>query len=161
MNLFNAENLRKARLLKRITQAELAEKVGMSSASICRIERGERLPTASQIEAFSKALDSMSMKEVVIPERDISVVTRLAGLQHRIKVQISLEQILSDVVGLTDEKFLNLQPQSREQSEQSKALVFYVPLDGLEVEADSFETETDQEEESTTQTTTHMRPRQI
>jgi transcriptional regulator with XRE-family HTH domain len=156
MNLFNAENLRKARLLKRITQAELAEKVGMSSASICRIERGERLPTASQIEAFSQALDSMTMKEVTIPERDISVATRLAGLQHRIKVEISLEQILSDVVGRTDEKFLNLQPQNQEQS---KALVFYVPLDGLEVEVDSFET--DQEEESTTQTTTHMRPRQI
>lgn len=146
MNIFNAEALRRARLSKRITQADLGMQVGMSSASVCRIERGDRLPTASEIEAFARALDSMAMKEVDIPQRDISVATRLAGLQHRIKVQISVEQILSAATDQATGTALS----ASAQSSPGAPLVFYVPLDGLSI--DSFE----EEEEIKTQT----RPRQ-
>jgi len=149
MNVFNAEALRKARLARRISQVDFGMKVGMSSATICRIERGERFPTAAEIEAFSKALDSTVMKEVVIPERDFSVATRLAGVQHRIKVEVSLEQIrqLAGDAGTQ----LTLSASERAPS----ALVFYVPLDGLVIERNPNEDLIEEEEDDTNQ----IRPR--
>lgn len=145
MNVFNAEALRKARLSKRITQTELGMRVGMSSASVCRIERGERLPTAAEIDALSKALDSMAMKEVEIPKRDFSVATRLAGLQHRIKVEISLEQIREIAGQAIGHDCL------KASARQPSALVFYVPLDGLAI--DNLNTEEEEDD------TTTIRPR--
>ena len=150
MNVFNAEGLRKARLEKRISQVDFGMKVGLSSATICRIERGERFPTAAEIEAFSKALDSTVMKKVVIPERDFSVATRLAGLKHRIKVEISLEQV-RQLAGDAGSQ-ITLSANEREPS----ALVFYVPLEGLAIDGFPNEESTEEEGEDTNQ----LRPRQ-
>ena len=86
----------------------------------------------------------MAMKQVDIPSRDISVATRLAGLRHRIKVEISLEQILKDGAEQGNATALNA------HTRQPSALVFYVPLDGLAVDS------IDEEEDIKTQ----MRPRQ-
>jgi ribosome-binding protein aMBF1 (putative translation factor) len=51
------ENLISARLAKKMTQAELAEKVGMKQAAIARLEGGDANPTYSTLSKIAKALD--------------------------------------------------------------------------------------------------------
>ena len=51
------ENLISARLAKKMTQKELADKVGMKQAAIARLEGGESNPTYSTLTRIAKALD--------------------------------------------------------------------------------------------------------
>lgn len=51
------ENLISARLAKKMTQKELADKVGMKQAAIARLESGESNPTYSTLTRIAKALD--------------------------------------------------------------------------------------------------------
>lgn len=51
------ESLISARLAKKMTQADLAEKVGMKQAAIARLEGGESNPTYSTLSKIAKALD--------------------------------------------------------------------------------------------------------
>ena len=51
------DSLISARLAKKMTQAELAEKVGMKQAAIARLEGGESNPTYSTLTKIAKALD--------------------------------------------------------------------------------------------------------
>ena len=56
------ESLISARLAKKMTQAELAEKIGMKQAAIARLEGGESNPTLLTLSKIAKALD----KKVVL-----------------------------------------------------------------------------------------------
>lgn len=49
-------NLRKIRIIKNITLAELEELSGISRSTISRIERGEVSPTLDELEFIAKAL---------------------------------------------------------------------------------------------------------
>jgi DNA-binding XRE family transcriptional regulator len=51
------DSLISARLAKKMTQAELAEKVGMKQAAIARLEGGESNPTYSTLSKIAKVLD--------------------------------------------------------------------------------------------------------
>jgi len=51
------DSLISARIAKKMTQAELAEKVGMKQAAIARLEGGESNPTYSTLAKIAKALD--------------------------------------------------------------------------------------------------------
>lgn len=52
-----ARQIIKARLAKKLTQAELAEKVGVKQAYIARLESGTANPTAESIHRVASALD--------------------------------------------------------------------------------------------------------
>ena len=51
------ENVKKYREKANLTQAELAEKVGIGTASVSRIERGEKRMKMETLRAFADALD--------------------------------------------------------------------------------------------------------
>lgn len=51
------ENIRRVRKVKGLTQEELAEKADLSTMSIRRYEKGERIITESVMDAIAKALD--------------------------------------------------------------------------------------------------------
>ena len=51
------ENVKKYREKANLTQAELAEKVGIGTASVSRIERGEKRMKMETLHAFADALD--------------------------------------------------------------------------------------------------------
>ena len=52
-----AETIEQARKMKKMSQAELAEKVGMHRTMIGRIERQDYIPTIPQLEALAEVLD--------------------------------------------------------------------------------------------------------
>lgn len=51
------ENVKKCREKANLTQAELAEKVGIGTASVSRIERGEKRMKLETLRAVAEALD--------------------------------------------------------------------------------------------------------
>ena len=51
------ENIRKIRLNKNIQQVELAEKVGVTQAMICQIERGTKNPSLQVAYLIAEALE--------------------------------------------------------------------------------------------------------
>ena len=50
------QNLRKIRLSRRLTQAEVAERAGITTNHYARIERGVAIPSAITIAALAKGL---------------------------------------------------------------------------------------------------------
>lgn len=56
MTIFG-EKLKQARQDKKMLQEELAEKTGLSQASISQFEKGLRLPTPANIKKLADALD--------------------------------------------------------------------------------------------------------
>ena len=63
--------IRRMREIRRMTQAQLAEKVGMSQAAISYIERGWRLITVRRLIAFAKALGVTIEWLVHAPDEDL------------------------------------------------------------------------------------------
>ncbi len=51
-----AENIRTQRLHKKLSQQELAAKAGVSVSYISMLERGERTPPLSTLDALARAL---------------------------------------------------------------------------------------------------------
>ena len=51
-----AKNLKKVRLSKHLTQADVAEKAGITSNHYARIERGETIPSIITVAALIKSL---------------------------------------------------------------------------------------------------------
>jgi transcriptional regulator with XRE-family HTH domain len=51
------ERIRELRKNKNLSQAELAEKVGVDSTSICKLENGSHFPKEENLEKIAKALD--------------------------------------------------------------------------------------------------------
>ena len=55
-----AKNLKRVRLAKHMTQAEVAKKAGITSTHYARIERGEATPSITTVAALVKSLKSNS-----------------------------------------------------------------------------------------------------
>ncbi|MEG0153427.1 MAG: helix-turn-helix transcriptional regulator [Cellulosilyticaceae bacterium] len=50
------------RELKKLTQEQLAKKVGMTQSQICKIENGDRDLKARELTLFSKALETTTQE---------------------------------------------------------------------------------------------------
>lgn len=57
------ENLRKARVLKKVDQKTLADNIGVTQAAISQFENGERIPAPNKIKDICKFLE-ISEKEL-------------------------------------------------------------------------------------------------
>lgn len=60
------ENLRLWRLAKHLQQAELAEKIGMSAAQLCRLEKSQNTPSLRTLQRFAEALE-LPLQELMQP----------------------------------------------------------------------------------------------
>lgn len=56
MNIF-AERLKKTRLLRKLSQKELAERIQISQRSYCRYESGEMFPSKENLISIAEALE--------------------------------------------------------------------------------------------------------
>ena len=121
---FEAQALRRARVGKRITQAELGRQVGLSTASVCRIERGERVPSAHEVEALMTALGLARQSNARVARRDLPVVSRIVGEDQRLKISVEISLEESDVQN-------DISPQQQDRLDGHRPIVFYVPLTGL------------------------------
>ncbi len=62
--------LRYLRTLRNMTQAELADKVGLSLRQISRIERGSSSPSFSVMEKLGQVLDVSMVSLFLFPDQD-------------------------------------------------------------------------------------------
>lgn len=135
MNFFSAEGLRIQRMQKRVSQAELAAKVGLSTATICRIEKGDKVPTAEEFKILSDALLAMPVKPWATTESDATPDLRLLRGEQRLRVEISLED-LGNTKPPSSAQRDNVSAKAARQA-RGASFVFYVPLDGLAVQLSS------------------------
>lgn len=73
--MITPEQIRGARAMLSLTQAELAEKAGISTTGLNNIERGNADPKASTLRAIQGALESAGVQ--FIPENGGGVGVRL------------------------------------------------------------------------------------
>ena len=74
--MITPNQIRGARAMLGLKQAELAEKAGISTTGLNNIERGEADPRASTLTAIQKALESAGVE--FIPENGGGAGVRLA-----------------------------------------------------------------------------------
>ena len=67
--VYVGDNLKKLRVLNAITQAELAQKAGLTLAAVARIERNEAEPRMTTLRKLAEAL-SVEPHELVRGEED-------------------------------------------------------------------------------------------
>jgi transcriptional regulator with XRE-family HTH domain len=67
--VYVGKNLKELRTRAALTQAELAEKAGLTTAAVARIERDEAEPRMTTIRKLAAALD-VKPAELVTGERD-------------------------------------------------------------------------------------------
>lgn len=90
------ENLKRVREEKGITQADLAEMVGLSQAFVSRIEAGRANPTLDKIRAIATALQTEPAELFTLPDfqrRAISALGAIDNLEEREAALIVLESM--------------------------------------------------------------------
>ena len=91
-----AENVARLRLYRKLTQAELAQRAGLSRVAVGKIERGEVEPQARTLDAMAKALE-VPVGKLATPVR------RLASVRFRARKRVhAREQILAEVATWLD-----------------------------------------------------------
>ena len=70
------ESLRQARLSKKLSQTELAKKLGMRQSQISDLERGATDPRLSTVRDVGRVLD---LELVLVPRRLLAVIEGLVG----------------------------------------------------------------------------------
>ncbi len=89
------------RRLAGLTQAELADRVGVAMETISRMERGSALPGLSRIEAIARALNTDLTDLFDIGERsalDASIDELAALLRTRSEAEVHLVRRLAEAV---------------------------------------------------------------
>ena len=86
-----SEELRLGRLSRRLSQAEVAAKAGFSTATLSRIEKGEKQPSHDEILAIAKVLEQTSAQSSESGAE--ATIAKLADTRKRLKIEISLEEL--------------------------------------------------------------------
>ena len=93
--------IKQQRIFSELTRAQLGQKAGLSASVICRVERGERFPTARTLHKLAKVLD-ISEVELFIradylskPEstKKIEEDTQVMKLDPRVIFELSKEPL--------------------------------------------------------------------
>ena len=127
MSNFNPEELRLGRLRRRLSQGELADLVGLSKSTLCRIERAEKEPSPEEVQAIASALQSIPDK--LGSDADRLKITELAVPRRQLRIEIEVEDVLASV----DRKAVREHSNDRSPVTTGK-IVLYVPLDALDEE---------------------------
>ena len=106
--------IKQQRIFLGLTRAKLGEMAGLSSSVICRVERGERFPTARTLHKLAKVLD-ISEVELFIradylsePEsnKKIEEDTQIMKLDPRVIFELTKEPVKTQRAVLTLLKML-------------------------------------------------------
>ena len=106
--------IKQQRIFLGLTRAKLGKMAGLSSSVICRVERGERFPTARTLHKLAKVLD-ISEVELFIradylsePEsnKKIEEDTQIMKLDPRVIFELSKESVKTQRAVLTLLKML-------------------------------------------------------
>lgn len=79
------KNLKNLRQAKRLSQTELAEKVGCSQGMISKIEKGDANPTLDLIEAIADALGTTPASVFGLPELQQRVLVAIENIDPAIR----------------------------------------------------------------------------
>lgn len=79
MKITFAENLKKIRQEKGLTQDELGKRVGVHPNHISRYERGETSPSAEILKTFADALE-VTIDELVVGNRKSQIISSIKDL---------------------------------------------------------------------------------
>jgi len=90
-----AENLKRIRTEKNITQGELGKKIGVHPNHISRYERGDSSPSAEILKAFADALN-ISIDELVVGDRKGQTINSIQDIE--------LIKLVKKIEVLTDEE---------------------------------------------------------
>ncbi len=85
-----AASVARLRLDRRLTQAGLAERAGLSRIAVGKIERGTVVPRAATLEALARALD-VPLRELIVPVRPLRSVRFRAHSRMYGRAQILAE----------------------------------------------------------------------
>ena len=85
-----AANVARLRLDRRLTQATLAERAGLSRVAVGKIERGAVVPRAATLEGLARALD-VPLRELIVPVRPLRSVRFRAHSRMYGRAQILAE----------------------------------------------------------------------
>ncbi|NCC55242.1 MAG: XRE family transcriptional regulator [Erysipelotrichia bacterium] len=100
------EKIRQERTYKKLSQKQLAEKVGMSEPAIRNYELGNRKPSQKQIELIANALD-VSLFTLSDPDLDTyyGIIHALFYLENKINLQpVEIEGQIYLKIPPTDDK---------------------------------------------------------
>lgn len=123
MRNFFPDELRLGRLRRRLSLVELAQKVGVSTATLCRIENGQKVPSAGEIQAIAKALNEVADESKEGVGDDIA---KLAEPLKRLRIEINLEDIAEKIGQGNNDKSVGA------QITQGGKLVIFVTMAQLE-----------------------------
>lgn len=99
------ENIRKIRKEKKLTQSELAQKIGISYQQIGQYETGKRKP---KIETIDKIATALGVKIVDITREfkisDYKKTSEFQRLERNVDAQNGIIAILTDIYGSVEDK---------------------------------------------------------
>ena len=127
MSNFNPEELRLGRLRRRLSQGELANLIGLSKSTLCRIERAEKDPSPEEVQAIASAL--LSIPDKLGSDTDRRKITELAVPRRQLRIEIGVEEILASV----ERRTVHADSTGQNAATTSK-IVLFVPLDAFDEE---------------------------
>lgn len=94
------ENLRRIRKEKKITQKQLAEKIGVQPSAISKYETGKVSPTVEQLEKIAEVLEVPVMS--LFPQ---SVIDSAKLVDEKVNAKMQKNQDLAEKYPFTEEEF--------------------------------------------------------
>ncbi len=91
-------NMKRYRTLLGITQAELAERAGMSVGYVGEVEMGRKFPSPEKLEAIAKALGLRAFRLLMGPEDVTDAMGPDAAYETAEKLRLRLSKELDDFV---------------------------------------------------------------
>lgn len=108
-----AKKIREVRIERRLTQGDLADKMGVSQPFISKIEKGESLPEQKTLIRLAEALDVeedyfdeqlKSVEESAVGSKSDEILNRLKNIETMVKSKYSQGELLSLSALSSDEK---------------------------------------------------------
>jgi len=97
-------NMKRYRLLLGLTQAELAEKAGISAGYVGEVEMGRKFPSPEKLESIAKALALRPFRLLMGPDDVTDAMGPEAAYETAAKLKERLSKEIDDFVNEVDPK---------------------------------------------------------
>jgi len=98
-----AKQLKRIRASKKLSQSDLANRIGLKPAAVSHFETGQRKPP---LDTLTKLADALSVSVDYLLGRDLSRATNAAGMLLQVFEQLSLsdQEVVQDIAKVLLEK---------------------------------------------------------